>query len=124
MGLLHYDQGQYEAAEPYFREAVGGDRSLYGDSHPDTLNAYFGMITTLVLSNQLEEAEKLASHCYPLHQKIYGNESQETRLIVASLALLYEKWNKPEQAKHYRDILDGNADTAIQTDNALPSLDH
>jgi hypothetical protein len=48
VGILLHTMGRYAEAEPYYREALEGNRRVLGDEHPHTQHAKRGLAGTLI----------------------------------------------------------------------------
>ena len=57
-----HDLGQLSAAEELRRETIDRLRTVFGDSHPDTLTAQANLAITLRALGQVGEADRLQRH--------------------------------------------------------------
>ena len=89
----------------YLPEELETRRRVLGNEHPHTLYAMYNVVDLLVQLGTHEEAEPLALECYALNVKVYGNEHQETIDAINLLIHIYDAWDKPEEAKKYREML-------------------
>ncbi len=69
-----WHQGKLTEAEPYFREALAGNRRVLGDDHPRTLIYKSNLALLLVDLGKPVEAEQLAGEVVVASRETFGAE--------------------------------------------------
>jgi serine/threonine-protein kinase len=104
LGMFFYEQGQFETAASYLEEALAIWEKALPAGHGRIADAQGKLGRCLVALRRFEEAESYLLKSYTANREADdpgGNQMQEaTRDLVA----LYETWNRPEEAAHYRAL--------------------
>lgn len=96
MGALYDSLGDYEQAEPLYREALEVSRKILGIEHPDTLLTVYHVASFLICHEQLVESESLAVECYEGNRAVYGESHTETTDAIDLLIVLYTTWHESD----------------------------
>ena len=105
MGVLLKRQGKYEEAMPYYMAALEAKRRVLGDEHPDTLISINNMGVLLYMQGKYEEAMPYYVEALETNRRVQGDEHPDTLISINFLIGLYDAWDKPGEAKKYRDML-------------------
>jgi serine/threonine protein kinase/Tfp pilus assembly protein PilF len=105
MGVLLGDQGKYDEAQVYSAEALETRRRILGNEHPDTLASIHNMGGLLMKQGKYDEAQVYYLEALEGYRNVLGDEHPHTLKCINSLIELYDAWDKPEEAKKYRDML-------------------
>ena len=98
-----YDlRGDAAAAEPLHREAIAIMVSALGEQHSHTVLFQIALASNLTVLGRFEEAETLLLGVQALSEDTGGNG--DARLVWQKLAGLYDAWEKPDEAAHYREL--------------------
>ena len=98
-----YDlQGDAATAEPLHREAITIMVSALGEQHSHTVLFQLALASNLTVLGRFEEAETLLLGVQALSEDTGGNG--DARLVWQKLAGLYDAWEKPDEAAHYREL--------------------
>jgi len=128
-GLARALQGTdvQDEKEQLYRAAWAGLRRIRGDLHWQTIAAELDLAAHLSERGKSEEAEAMYRELVVSNTKAHGEEGGLTlqtmeslayllakgdafaapRVATERLAELYERWNRPEQAAHGRDLTKG-----------------
>ena len=106
MGTLLYSQGKYDEAMPYYVEALEKRRRVLGDEHPSTLGSIGNMGNLLHMQGKYDEAMPYFVEALKTSRRVLGDEHPSTLWSIESLIELFDRWDKPEQAQQYREMLE------------------
>jgi tetratricopeptide (TPR) repeat protein len=105
MGGQLMSQGKYDEAQVYLAEALEGFRRVLGNEHPSTLISIVNMGGQLMNQGKYDEAQVYLAEALEGFRRVLGNEHPHTLYSINALVELYDAWEKPEEAKKYRDML-------------------
>jgi eukaryotic-like serine/threonine-protein kinase len=94
-------KGDPAEAEPYLRETVTLRRKLFPPGHYVVAIAESELGRSLTMLKRYPEAEVALSNAYKSLSLEFGDSSARTQETLRSLAELYVKWGKREQARAY-----------------------
>jgi len=98
LGLNQFDQGNYERAETYLRDALAMRRASLGDApHPDVAENLNNLALLLMESSRFEESERLFQEAMAMNSALYGAlhpdvaVPEEPRTVLKPFVLLVNK---------------------------------
>jgi tetratricopeptide (TPR) repeat protein len=99
------DQGKFDEAETFARKAVGILDTRYGPEHRESALMRARLGSCLIELGRFEEAEQclLAAHRV-LGPRLAVHDGWSI-ITVNYLVRLYQRWDKPEQAKTFSGLL-------------------
>ncbi len=83
-----WHQGKLTEAEPYFREALEGNRRVLGDDHASTLASNNSIASLLQSQGKLTEAEPYLREALEGCRRVLGDDHASTLASKSNLALL------------------------------------
>jgi tetratricopeptide (TPR) repeat protein len=90
LGLNQFDQGNYERAEIYLRDALAMRRVSLGDApHPDVAENLNNLALLLMESSRFEESERLFQEAMTMNSALYGAVHPDVAAGLNNLGLLY-----------------------------------
>lgn len=98
-----YDRADYTRAETEYTDLV----ERFAKFHPDH---FIGVIIQTMLGRTLtnleryDEAEKVLTGAHEQMHAMFGPEDPRTRQIAGAVADLYEAWERPDDAAHWRTL--------------------
>lgn len=98
---LHFN-GDCEAADPHYRSSIAIYQKAHPEGHPLTAVFESHWADCLKKAGQYELSEATLLRSHETLVDTYGGEHGYTQYARKSLVSLYTKWNKPEQADHWR----------------------
>ena len=104
-GRLRMAQKQLGAARPLFEEALELREALYEERNWRIAETEVALGECLSLLNRFDEADTLLVRGYQTLLEQRGESYQRTQEALGYLVVLYELWNRPEQAEEYRSKL-------------------
>lgn len=108
VGLLLFDQGKYDEAEPFFESAISGFRGTLGDEHPDTLMAISNLAGVYHGQGRLEDSESRIRGVVSSYRRMLGNDHPDTLLSVNNLGeLLQSRGEIDEAGELFREASSG-----------------
>lgn len=100
-------QEKWEEAEAIARKALADLQDPDRPSQPwQVADAESILAFTLIPKGRYDESEGLLERAYPILAK-RNPESRYTRKALDHFIVLYEAWDRPEQAEFYRELRDG-----------------
>ena len=93
--------GQYQKAEPLFREAAGIARTAQAEESPQRLRVQINLGYALLMQERYGEAESLLLESGNAAMRILGPNHPVSQYGVSLLVHLYESWGKPDQAREW-----------------------
>jgi non-specific serine/threonine protein kinase/serine/threonine-protein kinase len=99
VGILRNWQGRSAEAEPYYREAVEGWRSLLGDDDPNTVVAIGNMGVLLDELDRQDEAGPYFQEAHATALRTLGADHPSTLLAASNLGSWYESQDRFEEAE-------------------------
>jgi eukaryotic-like serine/threonine-protein kinase len=102
LGEAHFNVGQRDVAERYFREALAlaSKTRPAGSLDIARVQAQFGRVLTA--SRRFEEAEGLLKAARDSREKQLGADHPGTKTVASDLATLYDAWGRPADATIWR----------------------
>jgi serine/threonine-protein kinase len=95
--------GRFDLAEAYFRRALGVRQKIHPPDHW-RIDEARGMVGVAQMrAGRLTDAESDLRAAYDGLRAHRGPAAEETRTARTHLVQLYELWNRPDQARLYRD---------------------
>ena len=101
LALLREAQGDYAAAERYYRNALTSARSSLGAEHPEVAALLNGLADALHGQGSYGPAETYYREALALRQKILGPDHPAVAETLNHLGLLYHEWGELEPAEDY-----------------------
>ena len=86
LGTITHDDGELDASEGYYREALRIRRAALGDSSEETAESMMNLGVTLQAKGQLVESEPLYRAALNVRRTLHGDEHVETAWAKNSLA--------------------------------------
>ena len=96
--LLRF-QGDLQATELFYREALEMKIRLFGPEHPDVATSENGLATILEEQGRLEEAEDLYQKALGMRIRFHGPEAPETLTTRNNLAVLLQDMGELDAAE-------------------------
>jgi serine/threonine protein kinase len=101
---LHRD-GRLDEAEAIYSESLAITRRVLGDDHPEVAMVLHPLGRARKDRKDYAGAEPLLTEALAIRRARLGPSHPLTLRIVRELVELYEAWNKPQRAAHYRAML-------------------
>jgi serine/threonine protein kinase len=101
---IHRD-GRLDEAEASYREALGITRRVLGRDHPEVAFVLINLGRARTDRKDFAGAEPILAEAYDIRRTRLGPAHPLTLRVVRMLVELYEVWNRPERAAHYRALL-------------------
>jgi hypothetical protein len=100
-GLAWVDatSGDYVRAIAELRALVEQSRAVYGDAHPDTVNAYIRLGAGLLRMGKADDALAADKQADELAQQVYGPSSPLLQGTAHHLAVVYHALDRPADAE-------------------------
>ncbi len=108
LALLLENRGRFAEAEPMFRRVVEGVDIALPPDHWMRFAGRMNLANCLVELGKTGEAEPMLTDAYDNLKRVLGTDHQRTRSCAKSLALLYDKSGKKDDADRWR-VLSGAA---------------
>jgi len=114
LGEAEIKRNESATAEPLLREALEIEASVLPEDH------WFGFHTRSLLGQALtdqgryEEAEPLLLGSYSALRETFGHSDRRSADSIGRLVKLYEKWDRPEKAAEYQDLMETPLSAAPQ----------
>ncbi len=89
LASLLQDQGRYQEAESYFRQALEAKRRLLGPNHPSLGRAANNLALLLMEQQQYDEAEPLLEEALAVSRKCFGEEHLFVAFTLANVGRLH-----------------------------------
>lgn len=89
---------KHEEAIKVFRDIFAARKVVLGPTHPDTLTTAAMLGRTLIATSQFNEGESILKNTLKLGEETYPTKNPIGLLASKSLALLYDKQQRPDQA--------------------------
>ena len=105
LGDLRTGAGKTAQAEELFRQALDIQRKSFPEDHWEVANTKSLMGVCRVEERRYAEAESLLLSAHDVIESRLGGAHPLTRASLERIVLLYESWNKPEEAAKYRALL-------------------
>lgn len=96
--------GRHQEAEPYYRAALQNWRDHLPVFPRRGMHFFSGLATCLIKRQQFEETEPLLLE---MHEVMVEHEPSLSwrRIVYSHFIDLYDKWERPDQAEHWRTLL-------------------
>ena len=107
LGKVLVDLGRPKEAEPLLREGLEILRASFGDDPGRTAEARSILGNCLAATGRFGEAEPLLVEGYDQLLASRGAHHPSVQGALRRVVELYERWHRPEPARHYRSLLDG-----------------
>ncbi len=104
--------GDYEAAEPIFREAIIILQDNFSNEHLHTNIVKFGLGGCLTQLKQYNEAEIYLLESFSFMREKRGIKDRFTKNVISSIIKLYKAWGKPDKVKEYEALLPDTTDVS------------
>jgi tetratricopeptide (TPR) repeat protein len=106
VGLVYKLRGNYDAAEPLYRETLQLTEKVLGKEHPDTLGSMNNLAGLLNSQGKYDAAEPLYRETLQLTEKVLGKEHPDTLRSMNNLACLLDSQGKYDAAEPlYRETI-------------------
>ena len=102
LAYVYTRQKRYDEAEALFNEALEEKKHRLGEEHPWTLVVKHGLAVVYKEQARYEEAEPLLLEAANGRIEKLKLQHPKTQESIKALIELYEAWNKPEKAEHWR----------------------
>ena len=89
MGIFHFSQGEFAAAEPLFRRALTIRETALGPDHPHTAQSLNNLALVLQERGNYPAAQPLLERALALNEKSRGPEHAEVATALNNLAALH-----------------------------------
>ena len=99
LGVLFFDMGAYERAEPLYREALGIDVRQLGESHPRTAEVLHNLAQTQHRLGVMVEAESLYRRALAAKRKTLGDAHPSITVNLNNLGALLVDLGRPDEAE-------------------------
>ena len=108
LGTLLQAQGNFDEAEPLYREALKAMRATLGDRHPRTLTSIDHLGVLLLDQGKLDEAKPLLGEALEARRATLGDRHPHTHTSMNNLGtLLIAQGKKDEALPLYRKAVEG-----------------
>jgi tetratricopeptide (TPR) repeat protein len=94
--------GQRDEAEELYRCALAIGRAKLGEDHFEVLAWKHNLAGLLEDKGELASAESLYCEVLDAHERLFGGGNDDTRIVVANLARVYEREGRHEEAQALR----------------------
>ena len=107
LGNLYRQQGAYDRAEPYLREAVRALHARFGDENLMVASARVDLADVLRARGAFAEAEPLllAGYAALRSRRAHSTSDDRKQLALESLVKLYEAQGRESEAAKYRALM-------------------
>ena len=105
LGDMRTGAGKTAQAEEQLRQALDIQRKSFPEDHWEVANTKSLMGVCRVEERRYAEAESLLLSAHDVIESRLGGAHPLTRASLERIVLLYESWNKPEEAAKYRALL-------------------
>jgi len=94
--------------EAIVRRVLNARRRVYGDTHPDTLRSMVDLAGLLwAIKENYAGADEIIGQVVDIRRERYGEEDEDTMVLMERRAFLYENWGRLEEAEaRRREILE------------------
>jgi tetratricopeptide (TPR) repeat protein len=99
LGVLYDRQGRYEAAEPFFVQALAIQEKALGPDHSDLAWGLYDLAVLYDRQGRYEASESLFVRALALQEKARGPEHLDVVLPLQGLAVLYDRQGRHAEAK-------------------------
>jgi serine/threonine-protein kinase len=110
LGALLYLKGEYDESEKTQRQAIATYQKTLKPDHWMIHRSRSNLGACLVKLKRYREAEEELLASYAGLKAVLGDRHSQTQKVVGRLIELYDSWDKPEKADHYRDLPHANPD--------------
>lgn len=117
LGELLFRAGDAGSAEPFFRECLAIRRRSLPERDARTIKALQSLGNCLVSLNRCADAEPLLIEGYQALAGTAGPGQAATQAGLQALVDLYETWDRPDEAAHYRQLAAGQTTTSAPADD-------
>jgi len=100
-GAVQHEQGDYRAAETYYRQALDNQRGWYGAEHPQVAATTTMLARSLLFQERLDEAAALLTDALVVRERVFGRLHPQVASTVnelGSIALRREQYDQAEAA--------------------------
>ena len=98
LAILYKNQGRYEPAENYLKEAMGIREKSLGKTHPDFANTLEDLALVYQKTGRMEEAISLQKQANGIFEQTYGESHLRYAQSAALLANMYAATGRPDDA--------------------------
>ncbi|KAJ1533165.1 Kinesin light chain 3 [Nowakowskiella sp. JEL0078] len=107
LGRMHFEQGEFKIAEPYYINCLERFTKILGPDHNSTLIAINNLALLYKVQGSYNKAEPLYLDCLSRTKRILGEDHHDTIVSIHNLADFYHSQGKYEAAKElYLDCFD------------------
>jgi tetratricopeptide (TPR) repeat protein len=99
IGRAYNALGLYENAEEQLRTAYNVRRGLFGEEHPETLQAMHTLANVYYNRGRYAEAESLHRSVLEARRRVLGDDHLDTRWSLGNLALTYYAQGRHDEAE-------------------------
>ncbi len=104
---LHYFQGKYDEAEPFYKQILELQRETLGESHPNFAQNLSDLANLYRSQGRYNEAEPLYIQALELRRKKLGDNHPDFAQNLDDLANLYHSQGRYDEAEHlYKQVLE------------------
>lgn len=103
LGIAKRNEGHYDEAIDYLKEAIDWKIQKYGEDHEKLIRSYNVMSTIYILKHEYEHGHEFAQKALEISQKAYGEENPRTADSYSRLGIAYHYEGESRKALKYLD---------------------
>jgi tetratricopeptide (TPR) repeat protein len=122
LGILYSDMGDYKAAEPYYRQALGIRKNALGEEHPDYASSLNNLGDLYFDMGDYKASEPYYQQALEVRKKALGEDHPDYASSLNNLGNLYKNMGDYKAAEYYhRQALEINKKTRGEADPSYAS---
>jgi len=94
LGELHYYEGKFNSALTQYQKSLDIRNSLYGDSHPDTIESYTNLALLYTELGNFTDAEEIFSRALQIYESKISGHIEDYIKTLWNTGLMYQYWGK------------------------------
>ena len=94
LGELHYYEGKFNLALSEYQKSLNIRNSLFGDSHPDTIESYTNLALLYTEIARFKDAEKIFSRALQIYESKISGHIEGYIMTLWNTGLMYQYWGK------------------------------
>ena len=102
LGMVYKNKGQYDKAEPMYKDCLDKRIAKLGEDHPDTLSSMNNLALLYYSQGRYDEAEPLFKKCLDTRTTKLGAEHPDTLATVERLVDIYRGQRKYDQVENLK----------------------
>ena len=101
IGLVYYEQGEYDQALEYYNKALEIDEKLLGKDNPSTATSYNNIGTVYEEQGEYDQVLEYKNKALDIREKVLGEDHPETAISYNSIGTVYYYQRDYIQALEY-----------------------